>query len=91
MQRITSLKETGLRAVPSSGTYLPVDDFFLVDESQDLRGRAILGDENEVPLSVNEMLVDPDTQRVAMIELSDGRRLPIERVRLQGSYVRIEN
>lgn len=91
MKRITSLTETGMHVLPSTGSYVPVEDYFLVDESLDLRGRSVLGNGGHADLTVKDMLVDPDSKRVAMIELSDGRRLPIEHVRLQGSYVRIES
>ena len=89
MRRITSLTETGLRIAPATGNYRPVDDFFLVDETQDLRGRAVSGRAGDMG-EVTDMLVDPETHRVAMIELSDGRRVPIESVRLHGRDVRIE-
>ncbi len=78
-----------MRIVPSSGAYEPVSDYFLVDESLDLRGRQILAEDGNTEITVKDMLVDPDTERVAMIELSDGRRLPIEHVRLKGSYVQL--
>ncbi len=89
MQRITSLTETGMRITPPTKVYKPVDEFLLLDEDQDLRGRAVsdvTGDLGEV----TEMLVDPEERRVAMIELSDGRRVPIEQVRLDGQHVRLE-
>jgi len=89
MRRITSLTETGFRATPSTGAYQPVSDYFLVDEKQDLRGRKVLSGTKFEDLCVTEMLVDPDTNRVAVIELSDGRRHPIEHVRLQGSYIKL--
>lgn len=90
MERITSLKETGMRVTPSTGEFKPVSDFFLVDEGMDLRGRRLREGDKDSTVTVSDMLVDPDTQRVALIELSDGRRIPIENVRLQGSYIRIE-
>lgn len=76
--------------MPSTGAYEPMSDYYLVDEKQDLRGRRILTNDGPSDLSVTMMLVDPDSNRVAMIELSDGRRCPIETVRIQGSYVRLE-
>lgn len=90
MQRITSLTETGFRATPSTGAYAPVSDYFLVDSKQDLRGRRIVGDTMPDDLAVADMLVDPDTNRVAMIEMTDGRRVPIEQVRLRGSHIYLE-
>ncbi|MGB6231716.1 MAG: hypothetical protein WBF53_16485 [Litorimonas sp.] len=94
MNRITSLTETGMRITPSTGHYVPVDDYFLVDESQDLRGRDVtrMLDSKEIEHVgvVADMLVDPDTREVAIIELKDGRRYPIEMVRLRGSQVRLE-
>lgn len=94
MNRITSLKETGVRITPSTGHFAPVDDYFLVDEGQDLRGRKVtrLLDSKQIEQvgTVSDMLVDPDTHQVAMIELEDGRRLPIELVRLRGSEIRLE-
>ncbi|MGB6318347.1 MAG: hypothetical protein WBG08_06890 [Litorimonas sp.] len=89
-RRITSLRETGVRDLPSTGRFEPVSDYFLVDESQDLRGRTVLEADKPGELTVRDMLVDPDTQRVAIVELSDGRRMPIEHVRLRGSYVSLE-
>ena len=88
MQRITSLKETGMRITPPAKRYQPVDDFFLLDEAQDLRGRSVTGRGGDLG-SITEMLVDPEARRVAMIELSDGRRVPIEHVRVEGEIVRL--
>ena len=88
MRRITSLTETGMRITPPTRNYQPVDDFFLLDEKQDLRGRAVENDHGPMG-SVADMLVDPEARRVAMIELSDGRRVPIENVRLRGDMVRL--
>ena len=90
MQRITSLRETGVRATPSTGSYVPVSDYFLVDSKQDLRGRTLINGEGPQNVTVKDMLVDPDTNRVAMIELTDGRRIPIEHIRLRGNHVYLE-
>jgi hypothetical protein len=90
VKRLTSMTETGLHSLPSTGMYEPVSDYFLVDESLDLRGRRVFGDDGETDVTVDDMLVDPDSQRVAIVELSDGRRLPIEHVRLKGSYISLE-
>ena len=89
MRRITSMTETGMRITAPTAHFRPVDDFFLVDEKQDLRGRAVTSEGRDMG-HVQDMLVDPDNRRVAMIELSDGRRLPIEMVRLDGDSVRLE-
>ena len=88
MRRITSLTETGLRIAPPTQDFRPVDDFFLLDERQDLRGRPVTGRSGDMG-EVRDMLVDPQARRVAMIELSDGRRVPIEHVRLDGQTVRL--
>ena len=88
MRRITSYTETGMRITPPTRDYQPVDDFFLLDEKQDLRGRSVSSERGEIG-SVADMLVDPDARRVAMIELTDGRRVPIEMVRLDGETVRL--
>ncbi|WP_377886417.1 PRC-barrel domain-containing protein [Algimonas porphyrae] len=77
-----------MRVMPSTGHYEPVSDYYLQDESQDLRGRTVTGPDGDLG-TVKDMLVDPDIQKVAMIELSDGRRIPIKYVRLHGSQVRI--
>lgn len=79
-----------MHSLPENGAYKPVSDYFLVDESLDLRGRKVFGEDGVGDLCVTDMLVDPDTQQVAIVELSDGRRMPIEMVRLKGSYVRFE-
>ena len=74
--------------------YDPVDDYFLVDESHDLRGRRVTQMAANKTLEdvgvVTDMLVDPETHRVSILELNNGRHLPIEDVRLRGSHVRIE-
>ena len=90
MRRITTMTETGMRITPTTQNYAPVDDFFIVEPKLDLRGRRVSdrsGDRGEV----TNMLVDPQARRVAMIELSDGRRVPIEHVRLDGEHVRLED
>ncbi len=89
MQRITSLTENGMRITPPTKDYRPVDDFLLLDEDQDLRGRAVSDVSGDLG-QVTEMLVDPENRRVAMIELTDGRRVPIEQVRLDGQNIRLE-
>lgn len=91
MKRITSLKETGIHTLPEGGTFKSVDDFILQDESLDLRGRQLIQDGQPDDTVVTDMLVDPDTHRVVLIELSDQRRIPIEWVRLQGSFIRLEH
>ena len=89
MQRITSLTETGMRITPPTKDFRPVDDFLLLNEEQDLRGRFVSDSTGDLG-QVTEMLVDPENRRVAMIELTDGRRVPIEQVRLDGQNIRLE-
>lgn len=92
MHRSTSRSESRHRQAPSPIAYRSVSDFFLVDESQDLRGRAFKPEAGSLSAgTVTDMLVDPEAKRVALIELSDGRRIPIEAIRLRGRYVTLQS
>lgn len=88
MRRITTMTETGMRITSPTRNYQPVDDYFLLDETQDLRGRSVESETGAMG-EVADMLVDPKARRVAMIELTDGRRVPIENVRLHGDRVHL--
>lgn len=60
-----------------------LDDWQLVDDDQDLRGRALLTRTGERIGTVKRMLVDRDAERVAALELDDGRTVAIEEVELR--------
>lgn len=86
------MSETGMKILPREGHYKSVSDFFLVDETQDLRGRFFKDQKGDLSaITVTDMLVDPDRDHVALIELSDGRRIPIEKIRLRGRYVTLQS
>ena len=60
-----------------------LNDWELVDDDQDVRGRALL-DEAGRPLgTVREMIVDTDEERVDAIVLDDGRELPAGAFRIR--------
>lgn len=86
IQRLNMLNEPRLHALPSTGTYKPMSDYELADQRQDLRGRTFVEGEQETAI-IQDMLVNPDTNRVEIIELSDGRRIPITYIRLKGQKV----
>ena len=68
-----------------------LDDYHLVNEDQDVRGRPLVTPKGEKLGIIQRMLVDKREERVAALVLEDGRAFPVEEVEIRGGKVVIDS
>ena len=68
-----------------------LNDWELVHDNQDIRGRTVYSETGEAYGEVEDMLVDKKEEHVAAVRLSDGRLVPAEHLEITDEKVLYRN
>lgn len=60
-----------------------LDSWQLVNENQDIRGRAVVSATGESYGRIADMMVDKDKEHVAAVRMNDGRIVPAEKLEIR--------